>query len=107
MEALLTLLVQRARLALQELAPHMALLTLPGGYLIALTGMVHRHWPLNPVRTWKRECRSHLRATWRLGRLPYCSPDARARTALSPLLRCGVPTAWRSSTRLPVRRCEP
>jgi hypothetical protein len=45
MESLLILLVRRAHLALQELAPHVALLTLPGGYLIALTGLVHRHWP--------------------------------------------------------------
>jgi hypothetical protein len=29
----------------------MALLTLPGGYLIALTGLVHRHWPLTSSRT--------------------------------------------------------
>jgi hypothetical protein len=51
MESLLTLLVQRARLALQEFAPQMALLTLPGGYLIALTGLVHRHWPVTSSRT--------------------------------------------------------
>ena len=44
MEGLLMLLIRRAHLALQELAPHVALLTLPGGYLIALTGLVHRHW---------------------------------------------------------------
>ena len=37
---------RHTRLALQEFAPHMAVLTLPGGYLIALTGWVHRHWPL-------------------------------------------------------------
>ena len=42
----LLFLVRHARLALQEFAPHMAVLTLPGGYLIALTGWVHRHWPL-------------------------------------------------------------
>ena len=46
MESLLTLLFRRARLVLQESAPSLALLTLPGGYLIALTGWVHRHWPL-------------------------------------------------------------
>jgi hypothetical protein len=51
MESLLMLLLRRARLALQELAPHMALLTLPGGYLIALSGLVHRYWPLSSVRT--------------------------------------------------------
>ena len=41
----LLFLARNARLALQEFAPHMAVLTLPGGYLIALTGWVHRHWP--------------------------------------------------------------
>jgi hypothetical protein len=40
-------LVRRARLALQEFGPSMALLMLPGGYLIALSGWIHRHWPLN------------------------------------------------------------
>jgi len=49
MESLLSLLIQRARLALHEFAPQMALLTLPGGYLIALTGLVHRHWPKAPI----------------------------------------------------------
>jgi hypothetical protein len=39
-------LLRRSRLALQELAPSMAVLMLPGGYLIALTGLIHRHWPL-------------------------------------------------------------
>jgi hypothetical protein len=46
MIAPLTHLIRHSRLALQEFAPHMAVLTLPGGYLIALTGWVHRHWPL-------------------------------------------------------------
>jgi hypothetical protein len=46
MITLLTLSIRHTRLALQEFAPHMAVLTLPGGYLIALTGWVHRHWPL-------------------------------------------------------------
>jgi len=46
MESLLMLLIRRAHLALQEFAPHLALLMLPGGYFIALTGLVHRHWPL-------------------------------------------------------------
>jgi hypothetical protein len=39
-------LARRARLALQEFGPSMALLMLPGGYLIALTGLIHRHWPV-------------------------------------------------------------
>jgi hypothetical protein len=39
-------LLRRSRLALQELGPSMGLLMLPGGYLIALTGWIHRHWPL-------------------------------------------------------------
>jgi hypothetical protein len=39
-------LIRHARLALQEFAPHMAVLTLPGGTFIALTGWVHEHWPL-------------------------------------------------------------
>jgi hypothetical protein len=51
MESLLMLLIRRVHLAWQELAPHMALLTLPGGYIIALTGLVHRHWPLAWGRT--------------------------------------------------------
>jgi hypothetical protein len=42
-----TLLLRRTRLALQELGPSMALLMLPGGYLIALTGWLYRHWPLS------------------------------------------------------------
>jgi hypothetical protein len=50
MERLLMLLIWRARLMLQEFAPHLALLTLPGGYLIALTGLVHRHWPPTSLR---------------------------------------------------------
>ena len=51
MESLLELLFRRGRLVLQELAPHLALLTLPGGYLIALTGLVHRHRPPTSLRT--------------------------------------------------------
>jgi hypothetical protein len=39
-------LLRRTRLALQEFGPSMALLMLPGGYLIALTGFISRHWPL-------------------------------------------------------------
>jgi hypothetical protein len=37
-------LLQRGRLALQEFGPSMALLTLPGGYLVALTGWIFRRW---------------------------------------------------------------
>jgi hypothetical protein len=51
MESLTMLLFRRARLMLQEVAPHLALLTLPGGYLLALTGLVHRHWPPTSLRT--------------------------------------------------------
>jgi hypothetical protein len=51
MDSLLMLLIRRARLALQEIAPHLVLLTLPGGYLIALSGLVHRYWPITSVRT--------------------------------------------------------
>ena len=50
MERLLMLLIRRARLMLQEFAPHLTLLMLPGGYLIALTGLVHRHWPPTSLR---------------------------------------------------------
>jgi hypothetical protein len=46
MKSLFALLLGRGRLVLQESAPYLALLTLPGGYLIALTGLLHRHWPL-------------------------------------------------------------
>jgi hypothetical protein len=42
-------LLQRGRLALQEFGPSMALLTLPGGYLVALTGWIVRRWPLGSV----------------------------------------------------------
>jgi hypothetical protein len=51
MASLLILLIRRARLVLQEIAPHLLLLTLPGGYLIALSGLVHRYWPITSVRT--------------------------------------------------------
>jgi hypothetical protein len=51
MESLRMLLFRHPRLVLQELAPHLALLTLPGGYLIALTGLVHRYWPPKSLRT--------------------------------------------------------
>jgi len=39
-------LLRRARLAIHEFGPSMGLLVLPGGYLIALTGLIHRHWPV-------------------------------------------------------------
>jgi hypothetical protein len=51
MESVLILLIRRTRLLLQELAPHLALLMLPGGYLIALTGLVHRRWLPTSLRT--------------------------------------------------------
>lgn len=37
-------LLRRSRLALQEFGPYMALLMLPGGYLLALTGWIHGRW---------------------------------------------------------------
>jgi hypothetical protein len=45
-----TFMLRRGRLALQEFGPSMALLTLPGGYLVALTGWIYRHWPLGTAR---------------------------------------------------------
>lgn len=39
------LLIRRTRLVLQELGPSLETLMLPGGYLIALTGLIQRHWP--------------------------------------------------------------
>ena len=51
MENLLMFLIRRTRLMLQEFAPHLALLTLPGGYLIVLTGLVHRRWLPTSLRT--------------------------------------------------------
>jgi hypothetical protein len=39
-------LLRRTRLAIQEFGPSMAMLTLPGGYLIALSGLIYRHWPV-------------------------------------------------------------
>jgi hypothetical protein len=38
-------LLRRTRLAIQEFGPSMSLLMLPGGYLIALSGLIYRHWP--------------------------------------------------------------
>ena len=40
-------LLRRTRLTFQEFGPSMALLMLPGGYVIALTGWLYRHWPLH------------------------------------------------------------
>jgi hypothetical protein len=39
-------LLRRTRLVFQEFGPSMAVLMLPGGYLIAITGWIYRHWPL-------------------------------------------------------------
>jgi len=41
-----TFMLRRTRLAFLEFGPSMALLMLPGGYLIALSGWIYRHWPL-------------------------------------------------------------
>ena len=38
-------LLRRTQLALQEFGPSMAVLMMPGGYLIALAGLIDRHWP--------------------------------------------------------------
>jgi hypothetical protein len=40
-------LLQRTQLALHEFGPSMALLMMPGGYLIALADLIDRHWPLS------------------------------------------------------------
>ena len=40
-------LVRRMQLVLNEFGPSIAVLMLPGGYLIALAGLIGRHWPLN------------------------------------------------------------
>ncbi len=40
-------LLQRTQLALHEFGPSMAVLMMPGGYLIALAGLTDRHWPLS------------------------------------------------------------
>jgi hypothetical protein len=39
-------LLRRTRLVIQEFGPSMSLLMLPGGYLVALSGLIYRHWPL-------------------------------------------------------------
>ncbi len=45
------MLIRRARLALQEFGPYLALALLPGGSLIALAVWVFRHRPLGTLRT--------------------------------------------------------
>jgi hypothetical protein len=40
-------LLRRTQFALQEFGPSIAVLMMPGGYLIALAGLIGRHWPLN------------------------------------------------------------
>jgi len=47
----LTRLLRRARLALQEIEPYMALVMMPGGSAMALTAWVYRHWPRVRART--------------------------------------------------------
>jgi hypothetical protein len=39
------LLIRRVRLVLQESGPSLETWMLPGGYLIALTGLIQRYWP--------------------------------------------------------------
>jgi hypothetical protein len=56
------LLLQRARLTLQEFGPSMALLTLPGGYLIALTGWIYRRRSLGTMRVRKQASASPVAA---------------------------------------------
>lgn len=41
----LDVLVRRTQLILQEFGPSMAMSMLPGGYLVALSGWIYRHWP--------------------------------------------------------------
>ena len=40
-------LLQRTQLVLHEFGPSIAVLMMPGGYLIALAGLIDRHWPGN------------------------------------------------------------
>jgi hypothetical protein len=40
-------LLQRTQLALHEFGPSVAVLMMPGGYLIALAELIDRHWPGN------------------------------------------------------------
>ncbi len=45
------MLIRRARLAMQEFGPYLALALLPGGSLIALILWLYRHRPFATVRT--------------------------------------------------------
>ena len=45
------LLIRRARLAMKEFGPYLALALLPGGTLIALAVWLYRHRPLALLRT--------------------------------------------------------
>ena len=40
-------LLRHAQLVLHEFGPSIAVLMLPGGYLIALAGLIDRHWPVS------------------------------------------------------------
>ena len=40
-------LLRRTQLALQEFGPSIGVLMMPGGYLIALAGLIYRHWPVS------------------------------------------------------------
>ena len=44
-------LIRSTRLAMLELGPEMGVFFLPGGYVIALTGWLHRLWPQHPRRS--------------------------------------------------------
>jgi hypothetical protein len=43
---ILMFLIRRARLVLLQIGPYMALLMLPGGYVVALSTWVYRHSPV-------------------------------------------------------------
>jgi hypothetical protein len=40
-------LLRGTQLVLHEFGPSIAVLMMPGGYLIALAGLIGRHWPLS------------------------------------------------------------
>jgi hypothetical protein len=44
-------LLQRTQLALHEFGPTVAMLMMPGGYLLALAELIDRHWPLNSANS--------------------------------------------------------
>ena len=46
----LLLVIRHSRLVLQQIGPHMGLLMLPGGYLIAVSAWIHSCWPVSTVR---------------------------------------------------------